>query len=807
MGGEYGAVIKDFPVKLSIALSYPDLYEIGMSNVGVRILYNLLNSIPEAACERVFAPDKDFEHELRSLGMPLFSLETTKPLSEFDFLLFSVGYELTYTNLLNIIDMGGISVERSERGRFDPIVVAGGPAATNPAPLGRFVDCVYIGEAEAWVYPLFTTLAEMKGKGAGRSELLQHLIEQPFIWAADKQSTARRAVWQGFGMDPTDVSLPVPNIRTVQDNGTVEIMRGCPNGCRFCHAGMYYRPFRMKKPDIIAAEVEDLVNSSGYRQITLASLSSGDYGNLYPLVRALNARYSTINASFALPSLKITGLALPVLQELSQVRKSGLTLAVETPTASWQRGINKITTLQKTIEILLEAKKLGWNKVKFYFMVGLPVSKGEDEVRPIVDFLQDAHKATGMHLTANVACFIPKPHTPYQWSEQISEDEGLRRIMAIKAGLRGKWVRVKYHSPFVSVLEGIMARGDSRLSELILAAFRKGARLDAWEEHIDWALWRSIIEKAPWDVVGDTLRAKGLRDPLPWSKVDLGVSKAFLVRELEKSETRATSEVCNNPCTCSCGVCRGGAEVRKWDQTGAIRLPPIQLDTSNRQKVLIGLSKKGRAIYCSHLDTAKILERSLLRAGYHTHFSEGYNPKPRIEFASPLSLGIDSEEEIVGIELYNFDSEASFIRRVSDRLPSGFAVVRVKPVRRKTKPSLMSLLWGADYRIACSEGAQATRKLYDRLVHPDAKDWSESSGGPVRSVTFDGQILIRFRNIERKGANLVGYLSEHVGGHALHAGLKLKRVSLWASVHPPTPEPEGKRESCSDIVSYFDYAF
>ncbi|MDR3200131.1 MAG: radical SAM protein, partial [Spirochaetales bacterium] len=391
-GGEFGVIRKE-NAALRCAVCFPDLYEIGMSNQALAILYGMLNSLEDVSCERVFCPAEDFETELKAAGIPLYGLETGRPLSAFDILAFTVSYELTASNILTVLDRGGIPLLCAQRSSGDPIVIAGGPAITNPLPFAAIFDAVYIGEAEAEFKGIAAELAQMKKKGASRIELLARIKDSASFWYAGRLNPARRSLWMDFPASSSyGLESPVPSLRTVQDHGVVEIMRGCPHGCRFCHAAMYYRPFRMKNREKIYEEVYNLIHTCGYREITLSSLSSGDYTTIAKLVNHLNFLYGKEQVSFSLPSLHLESLGLQVLAEISAVRKSGLTFAVETPQPEFQMALNKEASRDKIIAILREAKHNGWKLAKFYFMIGLPFYDDRDrEAQDIIDFVRSIH--------------------------------------------------------------------------------------------------------------------------------------------------------------------------------------------------------------------------------------------------------------------------------------------------------------------------------------------------------------------------------------------------------------------------------
>ena len=598
IGGEYGITVKPHCEKkyYNVAIAFPDLYEIAQSNLAVKIIYNGLNSLENIRCERVYAPDCDFEKLLRNEKVPLYTLETGMPLNDLDLLSFSIGYELGITEVLAMLELGGIEMEASKRVSSSPIVIAGGCGVTNPAPLGDFFDAVFIGEAEDGLFTLINELSLLKQKNAGRSEMLKLIESKPFMWTKNQGSKiSYRAVQADFGLVPSVPDyFPLSNSKPVQDHGVVEIMRGCPNGCRFCHAGIYYRPTRIKNLNLIIDEIDHLVFDAGYREVSLNSLSSADFPDVAGLLDLLNERYKGLNVSFQLPSLKVNSMSLDILEKLSTVRKSGLTFAVETPDELWQLSLNKEVYAQHLESIIKEAKARGWSSAKFYFMLGLPVGdyfehseneKTEEEC--IVDFLLEIQSRTRIQINVNVGIFIPKPHTAYQWVKQLSLEKAQKKYDYIYEHLpRGKF-KIGKHNLSSTILEGLLSRGDERACGVILSAYKKGARFDAWDDHLkeNMTYWQKAFDECGWDVMDYIYKDWSLEEKLPWWNVSLGPSVSFYKKEWQKSIEHTLTPRCENNCKHRCGICNGKnkVEVHSIEQVNKVSflykvnaLPPVK---------------------------------------------------------------------------------------------------------------------------------------------------------------------------------------------------------------------------------------
>ena len=686
------------------AMCFPDLYEIGMANNAIRILYDLINRIPDAMCDRVFAVAPDFEALLREKDIPLFTLQEHFPLNQLDYLGISIGYELSATNILQILDLGGIAINVKDRKETDPIVIAGGPAATNPLPFSRFFDFVHIGEAEADIAQIIGTIGQYKT----RSERIQALKEIPYLWYPGKKM-AKRAVDKNFGTEtenPVLEHFAISSFETAQDHGTVEIMRGCPNGCRFCHAGQYYKPFRQRNLDTVYGLVEQNVSQMGYREITLSSLSSGDYPGLDKLIKALNDSYKARGISFSLPSLRVSTFAMNILEQLSEVRKSGLTFAIETPLLENQRSNNKEVPLESIISIITEARSRGWKLAKFYFMVGLPFVDVQTEQQSLVDFLLAIRNATRINMNINIGTFIPKAHTPYQWVRQMTMEESGNHLRSIKRALMDAipGIKVSYHEPSISFLEGLVSRGGYECCDLIQRAYELGCRLDAWDEYIKWDLWQQAIAELNYDT---SPKSWDLDDELPWDSVSMNVSKAYLRKEYEKAARHELTHVCGEDCDHRCGVCSktGASVVRAMNEEFLLKDHPVHVipPASEYVQTVLTYEKTGRAVYNSHIAVMRQFEMAFQRAGLDVMFTQGFNPKPKLEFLNPISMGVHGENELLLCELPTSQITPDTITKLNDALAYGFTVKELKvipsdPTGRKI--SLSSKMKGSVFRIS-----------------------------------------------------------------------------------------------------------
>ncbi len=730
LGAEWGRVAKDpAVVRARVALAFPDLYEVGMSYVGGRILYEAVNRVPHLAAERVFTPSDETAATLREQGAPLCTLESDTPLAACDVLAFHLTHELCYTNVLYMLDLAGLPLRAADRGEDGPLVIAGGGCAFNAEPVAPFFDAMVIGDGEQVLVDILEAVATAREEGLSRRELLLRLtrlqgVYVPAFFEIGPDGAPRSTVpgydrvEKAMVADLDAAAFPtcqiVPFAQSVHDRLAVEIARGCTRGCRFCHAGMVYRPVRERSLDNLEKLVAEGLSRTGYEELSFLSLSTGDFSALESLFARSIDRCRREQVAVSLPSLRAGTLSDSILEMMAGIRRTGATVAPEAATQRLRDVINKGITEE---DILDHAKRLfehGWQQVKLYFMIGLPTETMEDVegiyalARKVLSMAPVGTKR--LQVTAAISPFVPKPHTPFQWEAQISLEDIRRRVDHLRDLFStDRRLHLRWHEPDMSFLEGVFSRAGRELAPLVEAAYREGALFCSWVDRFDLAPWRRVFEAAGLDPA-TWLAARDPQAPLPWDHLSCGVTPGFLRRERAKALSGDPTADCRFGECSGCGVCSYEGRKSSLDPDGrgdirprvnraaredgvvpAPEAPPREDLTRKAAHFRVWFSKTDSAIYLSQLELGRLFERALRRAGLKPSFSAGYHPLPQLSFGRALPVGVASRAEWTAIFLREAVAPEDFAARLNPNLPEGMMVLRVDelpPGRKIAHPAL-----------------------------------------------------------------------------------------------------------------------
>lgn len=664
-GNEINVIKKDWDkTPMRICLVYPDSYEVGMPFIGYQILYHILNKAEGILAERAFSPWVDMEELLRKEQVPLFSLETKHSLKDFDLIGFTLQYEMTYTNILNALDLSGIPIRNKDREQNDPFTIAGGSCAYNPEPLSEFIDIFVIGDAEIMLLEISNIIKEHRAKGSDRRTILEACsmpakgVYVSAVYDEKRDGKVHAAKVPTLQSSSYSTKPIIPLLEVSQDRFALEIQRGCGAGCRFCHAGVIYLPVRERNVIDLVEQTEKTLRNTGYEELSLLSLSTSDYSQLESLVDGIVPTCKENNIAISFPSMRLDSFNMKILEAAGGRKQSGLTFAPEAGTQRLRNVINKNITEEDIFTSVDLALKNGFKKLKFYFMLGLPTETDED-LFGIVDLIKKiyGHACSYSHAQINVtlSTFIPKAHTPFQWEEHVEPEELERRIYFVRNQLKLSGLKIMHRDPSFSIYESIMSRGNKATGEVLYNAWLKGARFDAWSEHFNREAWDTAIAESEEDVLS-LIAKKDRHEKLPWSHIDTGVNEDYLREEMERAERAETTQDCRDECSL-CGLCNSELKtlIAEKNKNKIISLNDTEEKVADHPldyyTLRLLLEKKGMMRYIAHHDFLKLIYRVSNILRWPLRFTQGYNRRPRIAAGYPIPMGYDASAETIDIVL------------------------------------------------------------------------------------------------------------------------------------------------------------
>ncbi|MFC1826459.1 TIGR03960 family B12-binding radical SAM protein [Thermodesulfobacteriota bacterium] len=832
VGKEFNVFKKDWDAAaLRIVFVFPDLYEIGMSHHGLQILYSVINSQDGLLADRAYGPDKDLEELLRSRGRKLFAVESRRVLADFDMIGITLPYELCYSNILTVLDVSNIPLWSSERDDSHPFVIGGGSGSFNPEPVADFFDAIFLGDGEEAVLEIGAVLKTAKQSKWPRADTLEKLSEIPGVYVPKffklsydtggeiqainslkkGYEKVQRRILPDLETSHTPAKPLVPLVRIIHDRLGIEVARGCTRGCRFCQAGIIYRPVRERTADRVVELAEKGIAEGGFDELALLSLSTGDYSCLSPALGRLMDTFVKQYVSVSMPSMRVGTLTPEIMNQIKRVRKTGFTLAPEAGTDRLRQVINKGITEADLLETCKDAHIMGWKLLKFYFMFGLPTETLED-VKAIAGLVQRAAQTSvdrRLRINVSVATFVPKPHTPFQWEPQISMEEAFAKIDLLKKTLpRGNY-KLKWHDPRQSFLEGVMSRGDRRLSEVVEEAWQRGARLDAWTEHFDLNIWLEAAEACNLDL-SQYLRQRGFSETLPWQHLDTGVDEEFLKAELAKSLVGEYTPDCRVHGCQKCGTC-DFKEVRPVvhcksqnpDESGeediirvGINAPDAKVAVQravDEKKITekkphhwyrFIYSKQGDIRFLSHLEMIQMFFQAFRRGGIELHYSQGFNPVPKASFSPALPVGTESLAEYLDIDLKEeIIDESEFLFLMNRQLPSGIHIMSVSGVSDKKTDAVLKNL--TRYTISLDHALSAeNRDALKKFMASDSFTIKKIRKGKQRILDIRKQV----ESLEVSGNNSLEMVLHTEEGKAASKPVEILKAVL-----------ELNQEQCLDI--------